>query len=182
MAVPGRKVGITNRPVDAVAVVEVGLEIEIAPAPAGAPPEQAAAAQMIAAYPAKLLRPIGEVRVLAIVDEEMLRRLAERVILALDRVIALVQLLVTAAAMPELPRLHPLGDVVLPMFDVPATLDDERAQAVLRQLLGGPATGDPGADDDGVEGFTRDHGAHVAHARPSVANGTQPSKRPGTWM
>ena len=135
---------------DAVPVAQVGLEIQIAPPPAGASPQQAAAAQMIAANPAELLLGVRDIRMLAITHEEVLRCLAERVVLALDRIVALIELLVALAAMGELPRLHPLGDVVLTVLDVSAPLDDERAQSMLGELFGRPAAGDPGSDDDRI--------------------------------
>src|SRR2546427_3906879 len=71
--------------------------------------------------------------------------------------------------------LQPLGDVVLAVLYVPAALEHERPQPVFAQLLGGPAAGDAGADDDGVIRFV-----HTAHVRPTCASGTHPSKRPGT--
>src|SRR5207244_12500045 len=97
------------------AVGRVGLEREVAPPPARASPDETAAAQMIAADPAELLRRVALVRMLAVADEEVLRRFAERVVLALDGIVARVQLAVAAAAVREVPRLHPLGDVVLPV-------------------------------------------------------------------
>src|SRR5439155_18341074 len=105
---------------------------------------------MVAANPAELLLGVADVRMLAIVDEEVLRCLAERVVLALDRIVALVELLVAPAAVRELPRLHPFGDVVLAVLHMPAALDDKRTQTVLGQLLGRPAAGDPGPDDDRI--------------------------------
>src|SRR5438045_593183 len=151
MAIPGRDIGVADWPVDAVAIAEIGFEIELAPSPAGATPEETAAAKVVAANPAEILLALADVRMLAVIDEEVLRRLAERVVLALNRVISLVQFLVTATAMREVPRLQPLGDVVLAVFHVSAALDNESAEPVLRQLLGGPAARHAGADDDGVK-------------------------------
>src|SRR5438094_9980605 len=123
MGVPRREIGVPNGPVHAVAVTRVGLEIEIAPPPAGASPNQAASAELIPANPAELLWRVADVRVLSIVDEEMLRGLAERVILALDGIVARIERAVAAAAVVEFPGLEPLGDVVLAVLDVSSALD-----------------------------------------------------------
>src|SRR6266550_5393396 len=179
VAVPRLQLAIPDRPVDAVAVAQVGLEIEVAPAPAESAPDEAAPAELVAADPAERLVVRRGVGVLPIVHEEVPRRLAERVVLALDRVVALVLILIAPPPVRELPRLEPLGDVVLAVLYVPAALYAQRAQALLAQLLRGPAARDPRADDDRVVGFValRDH---TAHARPICASGTHPSKRPGT--
>src|SRR4051812_44465743 len=128
MAVPWCDVGITNRPIHSVAIPEIRLEVEIAPPPAGASPEQAASAEVVAANPAELLFGVADVGVFEIVDEEVLGCLTERVILALNRVLVLVELFVATAAMLELPRLEPLRDVVLAVLHVATALDDERAE------------------------------------------------------
>ena len=109
---------------------------------------------------------------LPIVHEEEAGRLAERVVLALDRVVAVVQLLLAAAAVRELPGLQPLRDVVPAVLHVAAALEHQGLEPLLAQLLGGPATGDPGADDDRV---VRLVGRHTAHVRPTCASGTHPS-------
>src|SRR3989442_6526312 len=100
------------------AVTRVGLKIEIAPSPARASPDQAATAQVVSTDPAELVVTIGDVRVFAVADEEVSRRLAERVVLALDRIVALVEALVVPSAMRQLPWLQPFGDVVLAMLHV----------------------------------------------------------------
>src|SRR5206468_11917296 len=64
---------------------------------------------------------------------------------------------------------------VLGVLHMPAALDYERAQPHLAQVLGGPAPGDAGADDDGVVRVL-----HTDHVRPILVRGPQPSKRPGT--
>src|SRR4051812_41132044 len=84
VSVPRRQVCVANRPVDTVAVAQIRLEIEIARAQAHATPDETSAAQLVTANPAEILIAVGDVRVLAIVDEEVLRRFAERVVLALD--------------------------------------------------------------------------------------------------
>ena len=93
VAVPGREIPVANRPIDAVAVAQVGLEVQVAPAPARTAPDEAAPAQLVAADPTERLVIGRDVRMLPVIDEEVPRGLPERVILALDRIIALVELL-----------------------------------------------------------------------------------------
>jgi len=119
---------------------------------------------------------------LAVLHEEMLRRLAKCVVLALHGVVARVKVGLSLAAMWELPGLLPLGDVILAVLDVAPTLDEERAETVLGELLRRPAAGDPGADDDGVERLVALWRHQTAHARPTRVSGTHPSKRPGTCV
>src|SRR5439155_1146080 len=111
------------RPVDAVAVAQIGCENEVAPPPARPAPNQAAPAELIASDPAERLGVGSDVRVLSIVHEEVPRRLAKGVVLALDRVVALVQPLFAPAAVGELPGLPPLGDVVLAVLHVAAAVE-----------------------------------------------------------
>src|SRR5687767_15962882 len=86
-------------------IAKVGLEVEIAPAQASASPEQTPPAELVAANPAEILSAaFADIRVLAIVDEEVPARLAKRVVLALNRVIALVELRLSSAAILQLPR------------------------------------------------------------------------------
>src|SRR5439155_1573758 len=121
--------------------------------PRGPAPDEAAPAELITADPAKRLVLGRHVGVLPVAHEEMPCRLAEGVVLTLDGIVALVQIRLAATAVGELPRLQPLGDVVLAVLHMPAALDYEGAQPPLAQLLGGPAPGDAGADDDGERGL-----------------------------
>jgi hypothetical protein len=73
--VPGRDVGVADRPVDAVAVAQVGLEVEVAPAVAVPAPEQRLAAHGAALDPGERL--VLDVRVLGVVLVEEQRRLVE---------------------------------------------------------------------------------------------------------
>jgi len=62
-------------------------------------------------------------------------------------------------------------------FDQPAALEHERLQALLGQLLGGPAATDPGADDDGIVGVlgrARTLDEHDAHRILQVPAGGPP--------
>src|SRR5690348_2129805 len=167
--VPGCQIAVAERPVDAVPIAEVCFEVEIAPAPAQPAPDQAAAAELVAADPAKRLVVGRNAGMLAVVHEEMTGGFAARVVLTLDRVIALVQLELALAAVRERSRLRPLRDVVVAVFDVAATPGRQRPEPLLTELLRGPAARDCGAYDDGVIGL-----AHTADVRPTPVSGTQP--------
>ena len=74
--VPGREVRVAQRPVDPDAFLEVGLEVEVAPAEAVARPEQRPPADLVAPEPVeRLLLLVGMVDVL---HEEVLHVLAEQ--------------------------------------------------------------------------------------------------------
>jgi hypothetical protein len=149
VVVPGRDVLVPDRPVDAVAVARVRLEVEIAPAVRLAAPQQRSAADVIPAHPVEALD-FG-VGVLDVVDEPVRRRRVGRVAGA-----GLLFLLGEirrreAVAAGELPALHHRGGIV-GMLDVAPAFEHERAQPFLRQLLGRPTSADARSDDDGVVG------------------------------
>src|SRR5207247_8799963 len=104
VTVPGRQVVVADRPIDPGAVAQVGGEVEVAPTPAQPTPDEAAPAQLVAADPAKRLVVGSDVGVLPIVHEEVSGRLAERGVLALDRVVVRVKLLGAPAAQWVRPR------------------------------------------------------------------------------
>jgi hypothetical protein len=112
---------------------------------------------------------------LDVLDEEVLRVLAVEIQLALDRLIGDV-LRRGAVAVRQLPGRERGGGVVFDVLDRPAALEDERAEPALGELLGGPAAGDAGADDDRVVGvgLLRARGHRVAQVRWPAASGTQP--------
>src|SRR5687768_15485449 len=117
-------------------IAKVGLEVEIAPPQASTSPEQTPPAELVAANPAEILSAaFADIGVLAIVDEKVPARLAERVVLTLNRIVARVELRLSSATILQLPRLHPFGDVILAVLDVSSALDDERAQPPLAELL-----------------------------------------------
>ena len=51
------------------------------------------------------------------------------------------------------PRRLPGARIILPVLDVLAALEHQDAQTALGEFLGRPASGDSGADDDGIEGL-----------------------------
>src|SRR5205807_10112780 len=85
VAVPRRDVGVADRPVDAVPVAQVGLEVEIAPAVHLASPDERLAADLVALDPGEGL--VLDVGVLLVLDEEVLVRLAELTGARLNRVL-----------------------------------------------------------------------------------------------
>ncbi len=108
---------------------------------------------MVAADPQELVRGVVGarlVRVVHVVDVPVGRVLVERAGLRLAELAVLHLTAVAAPAERGLPRGAVLGHVVGAVLDVPASLQDERPEAFFRELLGGPAAGNPGPDDDGV--------------------------------
>ena len=152
VVVPGRDVGVANRPVDADAFARVGLEVEVAPAIDLPAPHNRAPPDLAAADPRERLAFGRGVGVFEIVDEELVGHLVAGVALLLDRLFAGQALAIAHAAELHLPHRHVL-DVVGLGVDRPAGLEDERLQAALGQLLRRPAARHAGADHNGVVGF-----------------------------
>ena len=129
VVVPRRDVRVADRPVDGDAVARVGLEVEVAPAVRLPPPEQRAAADVIAAHPVEALD--LAVGILDVVDEPVRRRrmrgVAGAVLLLLLREVGARE----AVAARELPALHHRGRIV-GMLHVAAALEDERPAAPFR--------------------------------------------------
>src|SRR5262249_13186014 len=70
VVVPRREVLLPNRPVRGDSIMQIGFEIQIAPAIRLASPDDGTPANLAAANPEKRLLWIGDVRILLIVDEE----------------------------------------------------------------------------------------------------------------
>jgi hypothetical protein len=119
-------------------------------------PEQRSAADLIAPIPAEVLD--GVVRVLGVLDEEVLGILSKDVEILLD-VILLEILHSRTIAMRQLPGIQCCSRVVFDVLHVSPALEDERAKARFGELLRGPAAADARADDDRIE-----LGHRVAHA------------------
>src|SRR5262249_53362012 len=137
--------------VGAEAVARVGREVEVAPAVDLAAPHDRAPADLASADPVEARAVAERVRVLEVVDEELAAPLVAGVALALGGLVPLLPGAVGPAAEMELPGLD-VHRVVGGGIGRAAGLEDQRAQAVLGQLLGGPAAADAGADDDGIVG------------------------------
>ena len=126
VGVPGRDVLVADRPVDAVPVLAVGLEVEVAPAIALAAPQDGTPAQDVATHPVERLLLIEYVGVQSIVVPELAVVLGEPVEVALDRIVAFVELPVAVIAKLVMPGRLVLALVVAYVFDLPAPLEHER--------------------------------------------------------
>ncbi len=173
VAVPGGDVGVPDRPVGAVAVAEVGGEVEVAPAVHLPAPHDRAPAHLAPANPAERLRRIGGVGVVEVVHEELAAPLVAGVAVLLHRLLARQLLPVAVAPEMELPGRYVLH-VVLCGVDRPARLEHQRVESAFGQLLGGPATADAGANHDRVIGLR-----HQSPPGRAAGRCSQPSKRPG---
>src|SRR4051812_25732514 len=147
VAPPRSHVLVANRPVDTDSFPRVRLVIEITPAKDAAAPHDRLATDLPAANPRERLSFRRRVRVVEIVDEELASVFVARAALTLDRLIPLDPVAVAHSTIPLLIRHHVL-DVVDRRIDRTARLEHDCLQAVLRQLLGRPSTGDARADND----------------------------------
>ena len=150
VVVPRREVRVADRPVDRDAVLAFASKSKSPQAIALPAPRQRAAADVIAAVPVEALD-LGVGRVL-FVHPPVEILLVERIVAPEDR-IGLYHRARAAAAMRILPRRLARVGVVLDVLDVLAALEQQHAQAAFGELLGRPASGDAGADDDGVKRF-----------------------------
>ena len=109
--VPGREVRVAQRPVDPDAFLEVGFEVEVAPAEAVARPEQRTPADLVAPEPVeRLLLLVGMVDVL---HQEVLHVLAEEERQPALHGVVLQVLLRGQVAVRELPGIEAGGGIVL---------------------------------------------------------------------
>jgi hypothetical protein len=150
VAVPWLDVSIPDRPVYAIPVLQVRLEIEVAPPVGLAAPDERASSHLVPLNPGeRLLLDIG---MLAVLLKEMDASLDELTGARLNLIVLGERALWRDAPLAhrelEVPLV--LGDVILLMLDVASALEHERAKAFLAQLLGGPSPADAGAHDDGV--------------------------------
>ena len=122
--IPGRDVGIPNRPVDAVAVAGIGFEIEIAPPVDLPPPGDRPAPYVALPDPVERLLLVEGVGVLEVVDEELGAPFVTGVAILLDRLLAGHGGRVAVAAERLLPGLDVLG-VVAARLDRPARLEHQ---------------------------------------------------------
>ena len=150
VVVPRRDLGVADRPVDGDAVLRVRFEVQVAPAIALPAPHDRAAADVIAADPVEALD--LRVRMLGVVDEPVLRRLRDRIAAARGDCLALQLFVGGAAAVGKFPDVLGRSRIVA-VLHVAAAIEHQRLESLLRQLLGGPAARDAGADDDGIVGM-----------------------------
>jgi hypothetical protein len=148
--IPGGDVPVADRPVVAVTILRVCLEVQVAPAINLAAPRDGAPPDLTAAKPAER-RAFGvRVRILEIVDEEFVAELVAGVAVALHGPFPSQRPVIAPAAERNLVGLHML-DKILGRVDGPARLEHERLEPCLGQLLRRPATRNAGADHDGIE-------------------------------
>ena len=120
----------------------------LAPALAGASPDDRLAADLVAADPIERL--LLHVRVIPVLDEEVHGVFTVTGRLADQRVL-LENLARHRAAMRQFPRIEVHRGIVLDVDYIPAPLEDQRLESLLAQLLRRPTTGNARPDDDGVE-------------------------------
>src|SRR3989344_3133042 len=170
--VPGGEVGVPDGPVHRDAFTGVGLEVDGTMAIGLPTPGQRAAAQVMTADPVEPL--VLGVGVFVVADEEVLGIFGDRVAGALLHLVVRVQfgLGQLALRIGRLPRIGLGGGIVLDMADHGAALEDQGLQALLGQLLGGPAAGGAATDDDGGVGVLRPRpGVEVRHVPPLTRPG-----------
>ncbi len=175
VVVPRSDVLVADGPINGDLFARIGLKIQVAPAIALPAPHDGPAAHVPAANPQEGLVRRRGVGVFLVVYEELARPFVQRVAFFLNRLLVGHAPAVFHAPKTQLPDGHMLR-VVFFGIDRAARLKNERVQPLLRELFGGPATGDSRADDNRVVLRFR-HG----YSSPPVApvTGTQPSKRPG---
>ncbi len=142
VVVPGRDVGVADRPIDAHALFEVGFEVQIAVAEHVSRPHQRAPARLVAAEPAERL--LLHVRVLQVVHEMLFGGL----VVQIQRRLHGLRLAVRvggAVVVRQLPRVLERRGVVGDMANVPPALEHQGLETLFAQLLRGPATRHAGA-------------------------------------
>ena len=148
MAVPGGHIRVTNWPINAIAKLGWCFKLVLAPALAGATPDQGFAAHLIPSNPVE--RFFLHVGMVLVFNEKMGSIFIVTRCLADERVLLLVLARMRIAVF-ELPGLGESSRVVADVFDVAATLQYQGFKALFTQLFGCPATTDPRSNDDGVK-------------------------------
>jgi hypothetical protein len=90
------------------------------------------------------------VRVFGIIHEKFLRDFVEGVAFRLDGR-SLFIVLCGAVAMIEFPGIFFSAHVIADVFHIPAAFEHQGLQSFFTEFFGGPASGDAGADHNGVE-------------------------------
>ncbi len=147
--IPGGELLVGERPLDRETVAGGAVEIVLAPALRPPGPHEGFAAGLVAADPLEGL--FLDVGVLLVFDEKVIGIFVEGVGAVGDGVF-LAELLVALAGVFELPGVHVRRRVVNYVAHLAAALENERLEALVAELFGGPPAGHAGADDDGVVG------------------------------
>src|SRR5207344_1716022 len=155
--VPRCDVFVANRPVIAVAVLRVRLEVEIAPAVDLTSPRDRTSTHLASTEPPERCVGGRRVRVLRVIHKKLMTHLVARVALSLHWVISRELRAVTQSSKMHFPGLDVLDEILLGI-DRPASLEHDCFETALRELLCGPSTADPRADDDRVEVRDLTHG------------------------
>ena len=161
--VPRCDVFVTNRPVVAVAVLRVRLEVEVAPAIDLTSPRDRTPTHLASAEPSE--RRVGgrRVGVLRVIHKKLMAHFVARVAFSLHWVVPRELRSIAQSSKMHFPRLDVL-DEILVGIDRPARLEHDGFETALRELLCGPPTADPRADDDRVEVRDLTHGNVPRHS------------------
>ena len=147
--VPWCDVLVPNRPVVPVSVLRVRFEIEITPPIDLAPPGDRASTDLSSAKPAERRAGRRRIRILVVVDEELVPHFVTGVALALDRMVAHDRLAIAVAAKVHLVRLDVFHEI-LRGIDRWSGFEHERIETAFSELFRGPTTADTRADDDRI--------------------------------
>lgn len=148
--VPRSEIGVFDRPRDRDAFLRVRLHVDRREPVALLAPHQRAAARVVAAYPVEGF--LLDVGMILVIDEKPAVRRSDRVAGAVLDALFLQHLTRRHVLMGKLPRRAVRRGVVDDVPQVMTALEDQRFEALLAELLGGPPAGDSRADDDGVVG------------------------------
>ena len=151
MVIPGGEVVVPDRPVDPVAVLQVGLEVLRGPAVGLAAPGQGAAAQLVAPDPPVGLAGRGLIGVVVVAGPELLVGFEQGVGDADIVGEVLLALLQGDLVLFGREGCGQVVAVIRSVANLRAAFQHQDLQAPLAKLLGDPAAADPGTDDNGVK-------------------------------
>ena len=150
IVVPGREIFVANGPIHGDTLARVGFEIEIAQTITVPPPQQRAAADLVAAVPVEALDfRIGRI----LVRRPPVQVFFVQGIVALQDGVGLFHRAGSAAAVRVLPGRLGGVDVVFDVFDVLAALQQNDTESFFREFFSRPAARYARADDDRVIGL-----------------------------
>ena len=147
VVVPRRKLAVADRPVDRNSVLCIGFEVEVAPTVALAPPDQRAAADLIAADPIEPLHlRVGRLPLIDPKGEVLLVEQGR----PLERLVRLLHRARRMAAVQVFPRRLGGVDVVLDVLDVATALQEQYSKTLFGKLLRRPAARNAGTHHNRV--------------------------------
>ena len=139
MVVPGRNIGIADRPVGRDAFAGVGGKVDIGQTIGLAPPQERPPAHVIGAEPVEALF-LG-IGVFLFVGPHAIGLFVQRIVALQDRIVVL-HLDRGGAAMGVIPGFLVGVHVIGQMLDIAAAFQHQDLQALLGQFLGGPTAAD----------------------------------------